>query len=366
MEKYGADEDDDHWVDKSLGGWDPHKMKFEAQQRSAGGPLGGGMGMDTAEIQRIRSMVEVFTTVLTWVGYVIAVAAVLFALKLAFRVISNVGPDAVRYTKTQIRRKHANFERAAFFAIVSIGVPIMIAQIGLLSGPLLPPHVGWKIYVYGSCTSGAAAAILGGLALARGERSTQTRAVISFVIGVVVLGLVYTSTRVAPAAHGLPRCNDVTTDGDAPPLFAQLADAHHPARYPPAFIPVMREHSDLIAPKFTSLPIGAAFIRSLHLAKESHWHVVTNLTYTDGTSDGSGGGYLEPSVWMDKTDIFFEATDTTPLFRIPDEIIVRVRTYTFDDGYVGSRVDVRSRGHRQHDRGSNALRVKKFVQNEDW
>ena len=52
-----------------------------------------------------------------------------------------------------------------------------LAQLGLvLSGPLLSPVVGWKIYVYGSFVAGAAAVLLGAHALSSlGEPSQRTR-----------------------------------------------------------------------------------------------------------------------------------------------------------------------------------------------
>ena len=48
----------------------------------------------------------------------------------------------------------------------------------------------------------------------------------------------------------------------------------------------------------------------------------------------------------------------SPFFRVPDEIVVRIRKYKFDDGYEGSRVDMRSRGHLADDHGTNLKRVR--------
>ena len=66
---------------------------------------------------------------------------------------------------------------------------------------------------------------------------------------------------------------------------------------------------------------------------------------------------------MDKTELSFEASAHSLLFRIPDEIVVRLRSYTFDDGYVGTRVDVRARGHVANDHGVNLKRVRQFLEN---
>ena len=86
-------------------------------------------------------------------------------------------------------------------------------------------------------------------------------------------------------------------------------------------------------------------------------------------ADGTGG-YVAPEEWMDKDEVSFEATSTalSPIFRIPDEIIVRVRKHRMDDGYEGARVDIRSRGHTHlpNDRGTNVARVRQFLNAESW
>ena len=105
----------------------------------------------------------------------------------------------------------------------------------------------------------------------------------------------------------------------------------------------MREfYEELLTPRTTTLPIGAAFISSLHRAKALHWTIVTPIEY-----EADNPEVVKPSVWMDKEELSLEATCTgySPFFRVPDEVVIRIRKHTFDDGYVGSRVDIRSRGH---------------------
>jgi len=231
---------------------------------------------------------------------------------------------------------------------------------------VLSPVVGWKIYVYGSFLSGAAAVVLGAYALSRnGEDTQRKRATFATVAGVVVLLLLYASTRVASRAisrREVVRIDDVSSDVDDPPAFLLLADANHTGGYPRKNVAMMREfHEELLKPKTTSLPIGAAFIRALHIAETLKWRIMTPIAY-------STDGYVEPQEWMDKTEVGFEATSTSasPLFRIPDEIVVRVRTHAFDDGYVGAKVVVRSRGHLSDDHGTNAARVKHFLEDDSW
>ena len=60
------------------------------------------------------------------------------------------------------------------------------------------------------------------------------------------------------------------------------------------------------------------------------------------------------------------STSASPLFRVPDEVVVRIRPHEFDDGYVGAKVDMRSRGHLADDHGANAARVRVFMSRVDW
>ena len=133
-------------------------------------------------------------------------------------------------------------------------------------------------------------------------------------------------------------------------------------------MPLVREFlADILGGRTTSLPIGAALIKALKIVeREGGWTVVTPIQYNEGEHEGSR--YVATSEWMDKTEVSFEATCTShsPLFRIPDEVIVRIRSHTFDDGYVGARVDVRSRGHLADDHGANIARVRTFLSHVDW
>ena len=91
--------------------------------------------------------------------------------------------------------------------------------------------------------------------------------------------------------------------------------------------------------------------------------VVTPIAYRDGDHT-----FVEPSEWMDKEEVGFEATatDFSPFFRVPDEVVIRVRKHVFDDGYEGAKVDMRSRGHLHDDHGSNVFRIRKFVEHNDF
>ena len=376
-------EDGEHWVDAALRDWNPEKMRamsYEARNhKMAGfpdsnlgdsgqtgdsdmdspfdfyakpgmdggmGSMGGGMGgmggmgglMESDEMKKIQNIAEWVTLVLKWGMYA-------FFAYLGYKVVSGAwqigrthGPAVARQVRRSASQKRRPFERAAMLALVSVCAPVVVAQLGLLAGARSAPALGWKLYLYGTFASGGLATVLAGVALGRRSESSKVRAAVCLVASVCVLVLWYAAahTHSDRVTAALPPCNDVTTDVDEPPLFDALAADGHASGYPRALVGVMRAHYDeLLAPKLTTLPIGAAFIRALHIAREARWKLITNLTYTDGTRDGSAGGYLEPKEWMDKDEVRFEATSTTKIFKIPDEVVVRVRHHTFDDGYVG-------------------------------
>ena len=173
------------------------------------------------------------------------------------------------------RRRPAH-ETACCLAILSVVLPVLVAQIGLASGPLLPPLVGWKIYVYGSATSGVAAVLLGARALVTLTDVSHFRAAGGTATGLCVLGLLFLATRMT-SDHKLPVLNDVSTDLYDVPKFTILA-VNHTTGYPVEFIPLVREYyEDIATPRRTSLPIGAAFIRAMHIAEEMGWKIVTPI-----------------------------------------------------------------------------------------
>ena len=349
---------------------------FEGMMPGMGGHMGGphgrrggmhGMGgrgpfnMPEEEKEKFRAMADTFDQVVR-VGYNLFIGGiVVFVLRACYF----VAPSVARLLLGVARRQRPSFEKAAFTAIAAVAVPITVAQAGLmLSGPLLPPIVGWKVYVYGSLVGGMAAVLLGVHALMhQAEPTLRKRATIASGAGAVVLILVLGSAPVVPSSsisrRGIPIINDITTSVDDPPVFKLLADANHTGTYPRRNMPLMREYyAHLVEEKLSFSPIGASLIRALSVAEELGWRVVTPIKYEDG--------HLALDEWMEKTEVHFEATCTShsPLFRVPDEVIVRIRSRKLhpDDEYDGAHVDIRSRGHLPDDHGANAARVKAFLE----
>lgn len=242
--------------------YDPHHAMRQAQelrQRRPPGSMGGmsGMdatgGMDDPSLQRPMKFIKFAVSAMEYSVYVATALAMLWVLyRLALQV-----PAAARFLRGAMRRKRTRFEKAAAAALCSVALPVMVAQIGLIAGPVLPPTLGFKIYVYGSFISGAIATLLGAGALVQGEASARTRAMLSMTAGMVVLGLWFATTQVTldGQGHGSPTLTDVTTDVDDPPSFNLLADANHTAGYPPKLVGIMREFYDhLLEPQVGRSP----------------------------------------------------------------------------------------------------------------
>jgi len=326
-----------------------------------GGP---GMGMDD-DLHRVVAIVKWVFVIGYWVlilgGTLFAFVVTLLAIEGARR--KALVPRGKAWAKQVATRKRAPFEKATAASLAAVIVPIAIAQLSFAAGPLLPPTLAYKIYVYGSVTSGSVALVLAGLTLCRsvasGAKDGRKRAAICLLIASAVLTGFWFASGVAAADHTAPALNDVTTDLDDPPLFDLLADDNHTAAFPAAYVPLVREYyADEIKPLTTLLPIGAAFLRGINVAEEQGYTIVTPIRRLNGV--------VEPDEWMNKDEILFEATHKSPVFRIPDEMVLRIRKWTFDDGYEGAIVDMRCRSHLKTDKGSNAARIRRFFQLNEY
>lgn len=208
---------------------------------------------------------------------------------------------------------------------------------------LLPPLAGFGLFALGLLAGPIVVLPVGLLALyrtrSRTGRSGRERGWTGTLLGTILLVLLLFlggSTSDVPAIH------DVTTSPDDAPAFRVAAE--NPANrgrdlsYPnggPDVPDLQRDAYPDLAPLELSVPSG----RALELVHE----VATELGWGSITMD-PGSGTLE-------------ATDTSPLFRFVDDVVVRVRPR---DG--GSVVDVRSTSRvGQSDLGKNAERIRTFL-----
>ncbi|HEY6241191.1 MAG TPA: DUF1499 domain-containing protein [Burkholderiales bacterium] len=169
----------------------------------------------------------------------------------------------------------------------------------------------------------------------------------SRVLGVVgALGLAIGATGVAVpgyfcyTARNAPNIHDITTDTADPPRFHQMNEARmgpveNSLAYAPETAAEQKRGYPDIAPARLALPPQQAFDRALEVGRGMGWLIVSAVQH-----EGR-----------------IEATATTPLFGLKEDITVRV---TPEDG--GSRVDIRSCSRvGSGDFGTNAARVREFL-----
>ena len=154
-------------------------------------------------------------------------------------------------------------------------------------------------------------------------------------VALVVAGAAYVKLT-----RSFPRINDISTDTNDPPVFADAlplrGGARNSATHIRAGIAALQHaaYPD-IAPADLAMTPAAAFTRALAAARETGWAIVS--------VDSSAGR--------------IEAIATTRLLRFKDDIVIRVRPR---DG--GSRVDVRSASRiGRGDLGANARRIRDFI-----
>jgi uncharacterized protein (DUF1499 family) len=158
-------------------------------------------------------------------------------------------------------------------------------------------------------------------------------------ITVAVVGVVVSAPLILKMLT-VPRIHDVTTDTEDPPQFVALLTTRQAsvngAEYGGPAVAAMQKkgYPDVIPLLMPDSP-ERAFPHIEAAARGLGWHIV---------AAAPAEGRLE-------------ATDTTPLFRFKDDIVVRVVP-----ALNGSLVDVRSVSRIGHsDLGANAKRIRAFI-----
>lgn len=231
---------------------------------------------------------------------------------------------------------------AAASPIISL-ISAALALVGLLGAfsGVLSPMAGFTTFAAGCLAGGLFSTVVAlvGLFLTRGGRDPEGR--MRALVGLAIaLGLLIVVLGAASTGGDAPPINDITTDLEEPPAFAD-ADLVPDYRgrdmgYPPEFVPVVRESYPDLAPHRVPDPPADAFLRAVRAAEGLGWDVVAK--------DGGAGA--------------FYARDVSALFRFVDDVVVRVRP----DG-TGSIIDVRSKSRDgRGDMGANAARIRAFQQ----
>jgi len=221
-------------------------------------------------------------------------------------------------------------------------IALALALVGLLGAYLgiLPPMAGFQTFVAGALLGGLFSTVLAliGIFLTRGGRDPagRAKALVGLSIG---LGLLIVILAAASTGGSAPPINDITTDLDDPPAFADSMlvpeYADRDMSYPADFVVIVREsYPDLVPLRVDDDP-SVVFPRAVQAAEALGWEVVAQ--------DGGAGA--------------FYARHETSIFRFVDDVVVRISP----DG-SGSRIDVRSKSRDgRGDLGANAARIRAFL-----
>lgn len=215
-------------------------------------------------------------------------------------------------------------------------VGVAFAYFGIVS-----PMAGFQTFAAGALLGGLFSVVLSlvGLLLTRGGRDPEgrNRALIGLAIG---LGLLIVVLAAASTGGSAPPINDISTDLETPPSFADAAlvpgYAGRDMAYPDDFKTIVREGYPDLAPLRVSTPPAVAFTKTVATAEAAGWEIVHR--------DASAGR--------------FDAQDVSTLFRFVDDVTVRV----LPDGN-GSRIDMRSKSRDgRSDLGANAKRIRAYFE----
>jgi len=221
-------------------------------------------------------------------------------------------------------------------------IALALALVGILGAysGVISPMAGFQTFVAGALLGGLFCSILAlvGLFLCRGGRDPEGR--MQALIGLsIALGLLIVVLAAASTGGSAPPINDITTDLENPPAFADaflVPDYRgRDMRYPAEFVEIVQEsYPDLVALQLDEAPMEV-FPRAVDAAEALGWEIVAQ--------DGSTGA--------------FYAKHETSIFRFVDDVVVRISP----DG-SGSRIDVRSKSRDgRGDLGANAKRIRSFL-----
>lgn len=219
------------------------------------------------------------------------------------------------------------------------GTGAFLGLLGAYTG-VLAPMSGFTTFV-GSALLGGTITVLFSLVtifLARGGRDPDGLRLALAGLGVGV-GLLLIVVAAASPGSGLPPINDITTDLENPPEFADSgvvpAYVGRNMSYPEDFKDQVRAAYPDLAPIRYATSAPETYAKALETAQELGWEIVAQ-------SDSR---------------FVFDATDSTAMFRFVDDIAVRV----VPQG-TGSVLDIRSKSRDgRGDLGANAKRIRAFT-----
>jgi uncharacterized protein (DUF1499 family) len=231
--------------------------------------------------------------------------------------------------------------RLALFSVVATLIAIIIVRAGLIE--VLPGLV---------TVAGALAFAVLGILLALASFVTIWRlgfgglgyAVTAIFIGAALLAY---PAYLAAKAYTLPPIYDISTDVLDPPAFDAVrrlrSRTTNPAQYAGLYAAEQQRaaYPD-VTPLELSVPAQTAYDQALALVNKRRWLVLDARSPQPNRRDGR-----------------IEAVARTPIMGFRDDIVIRVRGVD-----ESARVDMRSSSrYGSHDLGSNASRIRAFLEN---
>jgi uncharacterized protein (DUF1499 family) len=229
--------------------------------------------------------------------------------------------------------------RIALFSIALVVTAIVLHRVLGMSTP-----VAINVFIV-AIAAAAVAFLIGAFALVQIWRKGRPGTAAAIFGMVVAAGILLWPVFYLPALTSLPRINDVTTDMQAPPRFAETAKlrgfgANNPTYPGEAFAQLQAAAYPDIKPFMVDRSAAETF----DLVAEALQRLKFKIVSEEAPSGGAGR-----TGWI-------EAVERTLIIGFYDDVVVRV-----DGDQVRTRVDVRSASrYGKHDLGRNADRIRRI------
>ncbi len=232
-------------------------------------------------------------------------------------------------------------QRLAVFALFVAGVAVLLARVHAAD-----PAAALTVFAAALTIAGFALVLAGAAAsiIWRDGLGGAGHALLGFVLAA---GLIAYPAYLAALAFALPKINDVSTDLASPPAFltSTRARAAGAGVEPSPPDDAARTAEQVAYPDLQTIRVEmdalAAYRLSLAVATDLGWRIVDLMPPTP-----AGGGSAT-----------IEATDRTPVFGFPSDIVIRIRASA-----TSTAIDVRAVSRfGRHDFGAGAARIRKFI-----
>jgi hypothetical protein len=249
-----------------------------------------------------------------------------------------------------------NFAARAASALLLLAILIALAAgMGTRAGLWSAALGQFGIFPYGICCAVAAfcaGTIWAGVAFASGVGAGARYGVIAILGAVVLFWVPLRDFWMTDVVHAIPPIHDVSTDTEHAPEFVTL---HGTAESGAQF-----RYSGPRRVMFEGRSYAESALQRLYYGDiKPFWQLGTtaNKLYDRALKAAKAMGWRIAAVAPDDRGGRIQATDSTLLFGLTDEIVIRVRP-----AGIGARLDIRSRSRESvSDFGRNAARIRAYL-----